>query len=495
MVSQTWRPIADLPTDWAGLARPDLGELLRQWQQECQFAADPERVRQHAERLAAIWAIEAGIVGRLYSLGRDTVDALGQAGPRAVERLRLAGGIADDTARLIANQRAAFDLASSYAHSHRPLSLPFVRELHQLLTRSQTQSDTVGPRGASLQAKTRRELWDRVPNAPMAFDHPLREDGRRDGVGDDADRLIEMHQRHLALGVAPEIEAAWLHHRVTYLCPFQATDGRLAHLLATIVFLRAGCVPLVMRDDAHRHAYADALSEADAGDLKPLVDLFANVVSGDLNEAITIVRAARGRDIGAIAAAAANAAKRYVVHDERSLRLLTDHYRKLAGTKLRDVAGQLTRAFVEAIPGLPSELHAWIVSDDLEIKMATGARGRWREQIVHAGSVYRYSPDLGQYKRWVAVKLPGATADAQRWQVVVSLHHKESRAGVMAVVLFLTTSDASDGGAAAADVARPSILGARREFTYSGGPPQDDRFLAWLELSLTSALEEWQARI
>lgn len=494
MVAHTARPVADLSTDWEDLARPDLAELLQQWQQERQYVAEPRRVRQLDERLATAWAIESGIFGRPHTIRRETIDALAQGGRRAVERLRLAGGIPENDARQIQSQRAAFDFAVDARNLDRPLTVPFVRELQQRLTRSQTQSGTVDPSGATLPAEADRQSWDRLPSTPTPFEGPSHADRPPDGIWDEVDRLVETHRRHLASGVPPEVEAAWLHQRFRQLDQVFDSDGRLAHTLATIVFLEAGCIPLVIRDDLHREAYLDTLGEADGGDLKPLVDLFANVVSADLNDAITFVRAAHGRDIGAIAAAAANAARRCAVHDERGLRLSTDHYRKVAGAKLRDVAGQLNRAFEDAFPRLPSEQHAWIVADDLELKMSTGARGRWREQIVRAADVYHYSPDLGQYKRWVALKLPRAAPDVQCWQVVVSLHHKESRAGVMAAVLFLTTSDDADAGTSA-DVARPTILGAKREFTHSGNHPHDDRFVAWLNAALTAALEEWQARI
>jgi hypothetical protein len=308
-------------------------------------------------------------------------------------------------------------------------------------------------------------------------------------------RLIELHEYHLTMGVCPEVEAAWLHHRFTQLQPFQDGNGRVARALATMTFLKAGYVPLVIRDEGHREAYVDALGEADRGDLKPLVDLFANIVSADLNEAITFIRAARGRDIAAIAAAAAAAARRFAHHDDRALRQVTDHYRKLAGLRLREVAGLLSRAFTEAIPHLATAQHAWIVPDDQEVRMSTGARGRWREQLVHVASECGYVPDLSQYKRWVAMELPGATRDAQRWHLVVSLHHKESRAEVLSAVVFLTVCEDADNGTLTTDSVRPAILGAKHEFTHSGTHTNDDRFLAWLDAALVSALEQWQARI
>jgi hypothetical protein len=250
----------------------------------------------------------------------------------------------------------------------------------------------------------------------------------------------------------------------------------------------------VIRSDAHREAYLDALAEADDGDLEPLVDLFANVISADLNDAITFVRSAHGRDVRAIARAAADAARRHVVQSETALRAVTDHYRQLAGLRLRDVAGELNGAFTAAIPGLHSTKLAWLVHDGADGSRSGQARGRWREQIVRAASEYGYDPDLGHHCRWVALKLPVATSDALPWHVVVSFHHKVSRAGVMAAVLFLTTQEDALASVAVADD-RPVILGGRRELTFSDGRPHDQRFQAWLDTSLTAALEEWQARI
>jgi Fic family protein len=495
MATRTWTPIADLPEDWEDLARPDLAELRQQWQEERRFAGEPGRARQLQERLANLWAIETGVIERLYTIDRGTASSLVELGLDGIEQFSLIGRLTHDAARLIEDQRAALDFIVAYIEHDRPLTQSCIRELHQILMRHQTQTDAVDQHENRFHAEVARGAWKRLPNNPTIIDGSSHRYAPPEFVQDEMDRLIALHERHLALAVCPEIEAAWLHHRFTQVHPFQDGNGRMARALATMTLLKAGYVPLVIRDDVHREAYFDALGEADAGDLKPLVDLFANVVSADLNDAITFVRSTHGRDIGAIAAAAATAAKRSAFHEERSLRQVTDHYRRLAGTRLRDVAGQLTRAFAEALPQLASAQHAWIVLDDQEIRMATGARGRWREQIVHAAGGYGYTPDLSQYKRWVALKLPGVAPDAQRWHIVLSLHHKESRAEVVAAVVFLTICEDSESGTLTTDSVRPAILGAKHEFTHSGSQPHDERFLAWLDAALTSTLEEWQARI
>ena len=82
MVSHPWSPITDLPDDWEGLARPDLDEMLRLWNEERQHLADPDRARQLEERLATLWAIETGVIERLYTIDRGTTESLVNLGTR-----------------------------------------------------------------------------------------------------------------------------------------------------------------------------------------------------------------------------------------------------------------------------------------------------------------------------------------------------------------------------------------------------------------------------
>ena len=494
MITHTWRHIADLPEDWEDLVRPDLQELLGYWLEERQYVAESERVRQVEERLAARWAIETGAIERLYTLDAETIELLVELGPDAIEECVTNGRLTERAAGLIDDQRAAFDLVLARRRAAPPLSVAFIQELHQLLMRHQSHADAVDQHDNRFFVEVSRGTWKRLPNRPARQNGSNHDFCPPDLVQEEMERLVALHQQHVAMGVRPEVEAAWLHHRFTQIHPFQDGTGRVARALATLAYLMAGYPPLVIRGDAHREAYLDALAEADGGDLEPLVDLFANVISADLNDAITFVRSAHGRDIHAIALAAADAARRHVVQSEKALRAVTDHYRQLAELCLRDAAGELSSAFTATIPGLHSTHLAWLVHDGTGGSRSNAARGHWREQIVRAASEYGYDPDLSHYRRWVALKLPVATPDALPWHVVVSFHHKVSRAGVMAAVLFLTTEEDALSNATVADD-RPVILGGRRELTFSDGHPHDQRFHAWLDAALTTALEEWQARI
>lgn len=98
------------------------------------------------------------------------------------------------------------------------------------------------------------------------------------------DRLVEMYATHLGQGVPVEVEAAWLHHRFTQIHPFADGNGRVARAISSLVFIRAGWFPLIVRREDWTR-YVDALELADQEDLRPLVELFVEAQRNALIQA------------------------------------------------------------------------------------------------------------------------------------------------------------------------------------------------------------------
>ena len=132
--------------------------------------------------------------------------------------------------------------------------------------------------------------WKRQPNNPSRSDGSVHEYCPPEQVASEMDQLIEMYNEHAKMGIPPDVEAAWLHHRFTQIHPFQDGNGRVARAVATLVFLKEDWFPLVVVSDKHRESYLDVLENADQGHLGPMVELFSNLQKGAFVQALSIFK-------------------------------------------------------------------------------------------------------------------------------------------------------------------------------------------------------------
>ena len=149
----------------------------------------------------------------------------------------------------------------AFVKGDRRLSTSYVKELHSLFTRNQEFAEGRDQFGRKTQVPLVRGDCKRQPNNPTRPDGTVHPYCPPEHVAAEMDRLLELHLAHD--GVAPEVEAAWLHHRFAQIHPFQDGNGRIARALATLVFVKANSLPLVVRDN-DRKRYIDALELADS---------------------------------------------------------------------------------------------------------------------------------------------------------------------------------------------------------------------------------------
>lgn len=478
-ISHSWERIEDLPANWESIARPDIDKILSIWRQERASLRDPSRVSSLNDRLATRWAIETGIIERLYTMDRGITESLVEQGLEAIERFSTDGRITRNVGKLIEDQRTGLEFVFSYIKDERALSLAYIKELHQLLLRNQETTEAVTSTGERIEVNLLKGAWKQWPNNPLTPDGSIHEYCPVDFVPDEMEMLLRLHEEHRIAGVRPEVEAAWLHHRFTQIHPFQDGNGRVARALATMVFLKEGFVPLVVRNDDHRDLYLDALATADRGDLGPLISLFANIETSDLNGALTYVREIRGEGISTLAKAAANTLKRRNVEDDGQLLALTEKLLDITFCRFREVEYELQQAFQEA--GVALDVH---VNKNDEL-----AEGWWQNQIITAARKYQYYADLSRFRRWCQLRLVAPSASMPKWHIVVSFHHKESRANLMAATAFLSSADTGF------EDQRVILLGSENEFTFSTVRDPEIEFRTWLEAAITRLLEDWQSRL
>lgn len=289
-VSHSWRPIDDLPEDWRRLVDADLHQVADHWHETREELGAEGAIADFAERLKREWAIETGLIERVYTLTRGTTEVLIEHGLR--EELIPSSATDRDPALvfdMIQDHAAAVDGLFDFVKQRRRLSTSYVKELHAVLLSNQETASARDVFGRRVEMPLTRGDYKQRPNNPVRSDGLVHEYCPPEQVASEMDRLLAMHLEHEERKVAPEVEAAWLHHRFVQIHPFQDGNGRVARALATLVVIRAGWFPLVVTD-ARRPDYIDALELADAGNLQPLVRLFAGIQRRAFEGAIRIAR-------------------------------------------------------------------------------------------------------------------------------------------------------------------------------------------------------------
>lgn len=268
-----WKPdsgITDFEVDPKGLAQEESWRIRSEW---VSLKADLERTQEldtFSQKLSREWAIETGIIEDLYYIDRGVTTTLIEQGFLSSHMAH--GSVNKDPEYILSllnDQKAALDSLFAFVKSERKLSVSFIRELHALMTRSQETTDAFTPDGRKLQVPLLKGDWKMHPNHPsrdgVTFNYCPPEQ-----VASEMDRLVSMHLEHEEAGIAPEVEAAWLHHRFSQIHPFQDGNGRIARALASLVLIKGGMFPLVIPRE-EKGLYLQSLKMADEGDLSPLV--------------------------------------------------------------------------------------------------------------------------------------------------------------------------------------------------------------------------------
>ncbi len=482
VVAYEWQPIEDLPADWRALCRDDLHAVHRQWLADRALVKDESKLRKFQEQLAVLWAIETGIIERLYRVDRGVTVQILEAGMEALGQFHAKGLLTSDARALITDQREALEMVMDLIGGTRELTASYMKELHQRLTLSQATTEAEDQFGRRMEVALFKGDWKKRENNPRRPDGSIHQYCPPEFVQDEIDRLLSWRQEHESLGVCAEVEAAWLHHRFTQIHPFQDGNGRVARAITSAVFLRANYLVLVVRDQEHRERYLDALESADHGDLKPLVNLFADIQIGDLQNAIQSLRELRGEPVVRVAESIAERAKRRMESSQEQAARIMDGLWQIAHTRLEEAAGELTRAFddagvtVEALVGTDDDRQDW-----------------WRFQIIEAARQHEYFADLNRPRRWVSLRLGLPGLDQAQSRLVISFHAVGRSADLHAATAFLTHSLSSGESDQAPRWESETIPDQAFKFGTETTTLEaiEENFRAWLERTVENGLALW----
>lgn len=313
-----------------------------------------------------------------------------------------------------------------------------------------------------------------MPNNPTRENGSFHEYCPPEQVASEMDRLVAMHAQHIEEKVQPEVQAAWLHHAFTEIHPFQDGNGRVARAIATLVFLKAEYIPLVInRDDRPR--YIESLESADSGDLRPLVHLFAVIQKRQLTKAIGLaVDVMPAKDV----TEAIEATRDLLVGLGRIAS-------KDQWLKAESLTHRLAMAVLDRLNQTASRLNQEIALVDTSFSFPIATlRNQTLKAIVPSSKKLQYDPDVNQFSDAYVLFLNRAMQSAV---IVVSFHGVGSAyRGLLAAAAFFQAGglDSDNEPVALSD----DIFRISHEENAS---ELDARFAAWLEACLVKGIGLW----
>lgn len=480
-IAYKWKSIEDLPSGWKEMGSETLKNLSILWEEQ-KNKLDPEAIRQFNNKLQRQWAIETGLIERLYDLDKGITYSMIELGIDAIDIPHRATSKPPAYVKsLIKDQQSVIEGLFECVKGERTLTLSYIKEMHAVLTRSQNSTAAMDTLGNYIQVPLEKGKWKTHTNNPTRPDGKIHEYCPPIHVQDEMDRLIQWHHEHIEKGVPPEVEAAWLHHRFTQIHPFQDGNGRIARALATLVLLQSGWFPLVITSEK-RKEYIDNLEKADQGDLTSLVFFFAQLSKDAFIRAVnvseTMLSTQRTTEnvLTAIQKTISEKFERRHQHNTLAVSLANNMFKtgfsefSMIHQRLNSMEVQEGHYFFSLSQSEPDTEH-W-----------------FRDQLYKLGSEFDYYVNLEKYHQWGRLHLK----NSRHCSIILSLHAvSRNFSGVMAAMMFLEYREKVDGYV---NVDGPHLLN-EKPYLFTANDAEEKispSFREWVHSGLVEGLVMWQ---
>jgi len=479
-----WNPqtgITDIETSWEELAASEVASLGKIWADEQERLKGSKQLNEFTQRLSREWAIETGVIENLYQIDRGVTQTLIE---RGFHSEFLTHGTTDKPVgyviSLLRDQQDALEGVFDFITRRRALSISYIKELHAALVRSQNTTDAVDTMGRLVDVPLVKGDWKKQPNYPTR-DGVVYQYCPPEQVASEMERLVELHLAHMEKEVAPEVEAAWLHHRFAQIHPFQDGNGRVARALASLVLIRAGLFPLVVTRD-EKTQYLDALEAADNGNLKLLVGLFAALQRSQFRKATALSEniISESADVKSVLKGLLKVAEKSRTEREKEQRRVFDLAGALEADSISYFEGLLPD-LKEVLQQSSSNGHAFVSSSNDDTAFY------YKGQIIeNARSYLNYFADTVTYKSWVALNMVWL----RKSRLVLTFHGiGQPFTGSLVCAPFMEFRDSQDE-----EPAHTSLAPVAEEpfvFFYNETEAKVlDRFKNWRDKVVTVALKE-----
>ncbi len=472
----------------------ELKALAELWISKKEQLKDSDEYNLFLKKMQREWAIETGIIERLYTWDRGITESLIEHGVDAVQISHKSGmhrGYAENISNIIQDQQQTIEGLFGFVKGNQSLSEHFIRSMHQELVAHQDTVEAQNPDGKIITIPLLKGQYKKLPNNPKRSDGTMHLYCPPELVIDEMQKLIAWHNEYDELKIAPEVLSAWLHHRFTQIHPFQDGNGRIARAIATLVFLKAGLFPLVIRE-SDRDEYLNALEQADNGHLIDLVKLFAKRQKDCILSALNIQQ--QVEKSGYAEQIFSNGLKLLQAkHSKRKAEIINVYAlaNKLQNA-LTNKLKEYEQTFDESLK-LNNNRHGAVVTeskhDDEEKNYY------FRREIIEIAKKHSYYANTKHYKSWSRLIINTDSI----FEIIFSIHgHGHSDNGVMVISGFTFEKDISEDK----EDKNPNPINIKSTqqdiFSFNYLEKEKEvmqRFDEWFKESFVIALAEWQQTI
>ena len=473
------------------LANTELAALSKVWKERKSELERSGEYQEFLKKLQREWSIETGIIEHLYTWDRGVTEVLIEQGIETsiiAHKSGLRYEQADEIRAIIEDQLGAIDALFTFVKGEKELTEYFIRAMHAQFTAHQEYTEAQTPEGQRIHIKLLRGEYKKLPNNPRREDGTIHEYCPPEFTKEEMENLVAWY-KEAENHFSPEVLSAWLHHRFTQIHPFQDGNGRVARALATLVFLKAGMFPLVIRD-RDRKQYITALEEADAGNIADLVQIFAKRQKESILAALGLEQQVQqSRYAEEIISSAIKVLKDRVAGETEKMQAvyrIADQLHQIASEQLGKIAELINPQLITVTPRWTAQYKATVKSADNN----AADRHFFHHQIIDIAKHFDYYANLEKHRSWVRLSI----ATDEQFEFVISLHgfgYWDS--GIMVATAFTCQRVAREGGFGTDVINTRSASPDLFQFNYEEDRENiERRFREWLEASIAIALAEWR---
>lgn len=495
MIAHHWQPIQKANPAHAPYDFGEIDSLQRQWLdiKERQNSATAQAHAAFLERLGRRWAIETGIIEGLYTLDRGVTETLIERGLVAdyIER-SATNQEPQDLVRILQDHQESIAFVYRYIRESNPLTVSFLRQLHQVITRNQDTYPAVDQFGNRFDARLDKGGFKKLPNNPTRPDGSVHQYCPPEQVDSEIDNLLYFYNEMQQASYHPILAGAWLHHAFTQIHPFQDGNGRVVRALLTWHLVKENYLPLVVsRDD--RADYIEKLELADGGNLNPFVDLLVQL------EKRTILQALGEPE----PASRPGVVDQVVDHIVEQLRRRNQE-RAAQLRSVNAVAGHFCGAIKVILENAGNKIQKRLLAVDLDVHPVVnlggpdyGSEHYYAAEVADLSQRAQHQVNWSEPRYFARLSLRVRNEHQPRLVFVICLYPiGRNLTGVMAAAAFARIEPDVGPDIDAGEWQGPyyrNCAAAPLTFTW-----QDDmaainsRFIPWTEASLSLALQYWQ---